>query len=344
MEQDGGRLLAYGRYGCVFTSSLHCKNKPPAIEDKHLPTITKLIEQDYAEIEFKMASIVRKIPLWKQYFAVSESICEPAKKQTESDLKKCPVVKGEPLSNFRVLSMAYRGVPIDSFRMNVKTFDPIAFISHFLEAGALLTLFGVVHRDIHRGNILIDTFGVPRIIDFNLAVYAKDDVAEDMFLHSHTLQVSQESPDATLVNATAHGYDGRRVIDSLLSKKEILKKIQSLLGVSTQYMRQRLNHFYQHSDSVKSGDSAAWFRSYWTKIDSWSVGVNIVFQIIKWSISPAFSLGPQQKKLFDVLRKMCEVSPLDRIDCVQALHLWNPSHLILQRYGKEWLAKVSTTV
>ena len=269
-------------------------------------------------------------------------MCEPSKSQTEKDLSKCHVLKENPLSDFSILSMTYHGVPIDAFRVNFTTFRPITFISHLLEAGALLNLFGVVHRDLHQGNILVDQHNVPRIIDVNLSVFAKEDVTEDDLLHQYTIHVGQEPPDATIVNGIVHGHDGIRVIDSILTKKVILKKIQTLLGVTPQQMKASLYHFYQQSKSVKDGDSAAWFRSYWTKYDSWGIGINIVFQIIKWSISTAFSIESHKAKLYPILRKMCAVSPLDRIDCVQALHQWDPNHFIIQRYGKEWLKKVGT--
>jgi serine/threonine protein kinase len=344
MEQYGGKMIDYGTYGCVFSSSLQCKNKkaPQVKEDAAHPPISKLISTEHAEVEYKISSLIRQIPLWKNYFAVSESICEPAKKQTERGIADCPVLEEQPLSKFRILSMTYHGVPIDAFRVNLKTFHPIAFISHLLEAGALLTLSGVVHRDIHRGNILVDQHHVPRFIDFNLSVFAKELVTEDMLSHQHTIHVGQEPPDSTIVNAISHGYDGTRVMNSILTNKAILKKVQTLLGVSPQHMKSRLTRFYQQSKSVKEGDIETWFKLYWTKYDSWGIGMNIVYQIIKWSIFPDFSIESHKAKLYPILRKMCEVSPVDRIDCVQALHQWNPNHFILQRYGKEWLKEAGT--
>jgi len=344
--QEGGKLLNHGMYGCVFTSSLHCKNKKSLehSEDKEHPPISKLIRNDHAEVEFKISSLIRQIPLWRNYFAVSESMCEPALKQTEKDLASCSVLEEQPITDFRILSMTYHGVSIDSFRFNLATFDVAKFISHLLEAGALLNLFGVVHRDIHQGNILVDQHNVPRIIDFNLSVFAKEVVTEDDLDHSHTVHVGQEPPDATIVNAVSHGHDGMRVIDSILTKKSVLKKIQTLLGVTPQQMKVSLYRFYQQSKSMKDGDPEAWFKTYWTKYDSWGIGINIVFQIIKWSISPAFSIEPHKAKLFPILRKMCAMSPVDRIDCVQALYQWNPTHFIIQKYGKEWLNKVGTGV
>jgi len=153
---------------------------------------------------------------------------------------------------------------------------------------------------------------------------------------------AQEPPDATIVTAVAQGHDGIQVIESILRRKPILKNIQTLLGTSEQTMKTSLNRFYQQSKSMKEGDSVAWFKTYWRTYDSWGIGVNIVVLLIKLSIWPKFSMDSFKTSLFPILRKMCAVSPLERIDCVQALHQLEPNHFILQRYGKEWLKKVGT--
>jgi len=76
IEQSGGELLGQGMYGCVFTSSLLCKNKKtPDKKDREEPLLSKLIERSQAEIEYTISNLIRQIPIWKNYFAVSESIC-----------------------------------------------------------------------------------------------------------------------------------------------------------------------------------------------------------------------------------------------------------------------------
>ena len=338
---SGGALLSQGMYGCVFTSSLHCKNKKQQpITDAEHPPLSKLIEREDATIEFAVSKLIQQIPHWKNYFAVSESLCEPAIKQTDKDMTLCKVLEKKPISTFRILSMTYHGIALDAFRVNLASFDVMKFFSHLLEAGALMTLYGVVHRDLHRGNIVVDQHNVPRIIDFNLSLLAKETITAEMLQHQHTVLLGQEPPDATIVNAVSQGHDGIRVIESMLRRKKVLTSIQTLLGISPQQMKTSLYRFYQQSKSMKEGNTVAWFKSYWRTYDSWSIGVNIVVFLMKLSIWPKFSMDPYKTKWFPILHKMCAVSPHDRIDCVQALQLLNPTHFIIQRHAKEWLAKV----
>jgi len=191
---------------------------------------------------------------------------------------------------------------------------------------------------------LVDDEQVPRIIDFNLAIPVNKKVSSSDLDHTYNYITGQEPPDSTLVNAINLGYKSERVINSLIDKKPIMRKIRSILGVSQYEQHLALDKFYSESKSVKAGDSVAWFNNYWRTIDSWAIGVNIVDLIAKLSLWPEFSstLRKVRPDLFPVLKKLCDVSPVHRIDCVQALNKLAPNSFIIRRYGKAWLAKVGT--
>ena len=344
---SGGRLFGEGMYGCIFTPSLQCKNKqdqPELTENKDHPPLSKLILRQDAELEFSISKVIRKIPIWKNYFAVAESICEPAKKQTDKELKDCGVMQDYGINEFRILSMSYYGVPATAYRFHLDDFDFMGFVTHFIEAGALLNLFGIVHRDIHQGNILIDSHDVPRIIDFNLAIPVEAPLEEGALKHMHTVAISQEPPDSTLVNAVANKLSADKVIDSIISTKPILNTIISVLHISRDSMHQSLLSFYQQSKSMKTGDLNTWFHTYWRTVDSWAIGVNLVDFIRKLSMWPKFnSIFAKHKALvFPILKRMCAVSPIDRIDCVQALYHLDPTNFIIKKYAKTWIEKVGT--
>jgi serine/threonine protein kinase len=218
------------------------------------------------------------------------------------------------------------------------------FIIHFIEAGALLNLFGIVHRDIHQGNILIDNEEVPRIIDYNLSILVNDTINIDMLKHKYEYNLGQEPPDSTLVNAVYMKYKYDKVIDSLIYKKSIMKKIRNILNITIEEQEDSLNNFYNDSKSAKIGDEISWFNNYWTKIDSWAIGVNIVDLISKLLLWPEFSKTYKKISpiLIPILKKMCEVNPRKRIDCVQALNQLSPNSFIIRKYAKPWLNKVST--
>jgi serine/threonine protein kinase len=285
--------------------------------------------------------MVHKIPLWKNYFVVSETICDPEPIQKDTDISKC-IDKPHLIVNYRILTMPFGGQAMSSFRFNVKGFDFMSFIKHFLECGALLNLFGVVHRDIHQGNILINNEFVPRIIDFNLAIPVNSDVTMEDLSHKYEYSIAQEPPDSVLVNAIAHKVKADKVIYDVTFKRPTMKQIKNLLGITNQAMADELEEFYMKSKSVKAGDTQRWFELYWRTIDSWAFGVNLVDLISRLSLWPAFGIiwKGSQGKVMPILRRLCEVSPLKRIDCVQALNHLDPNSFIIRKYGRAWLAKV----
>jgi serine/threonine protein kinase len=343
MITSGGHLMDEGMYGCIFTPSLVCKNKKDQPKPSKIPLLSKIIGTDSAELEYSIASIIRGIPLWKNYFAVATSMCEPSLKQTDKDISKCEVMSSKPLSDFRILSMTYGGLPLHNYRFTVDSFDMMNFFTHLISAGALLALFGIVHRDLHQGNVLVDSETIPRIIDFNLSII-KENATADELSHSHNIMLPQESPDATLVNAISLGYKRSQVIRSIIRKKPIIKKIRSLLGVSNETMIQSLDLFSSTSKSMVSGDTLLWFNTYWRMIDSWSVGVIIVELLTTFSLWPGFTstITKHKAQLFPLLRRMCAVNPLQRVDCVQALFYLQPNHFIIRKYAKAWLDKVGS--
>jgi hypothetical protein len=154
----------------------------------------------------------------------------------------------------------------------------------------------------------------------------------------------QESPDATLVNAISLGYKRSQVIRSILLKKPIIKKIRSLLGVSYEKMLQSLDQFTSTSKSMQSGDTLLWFNTYWRTIDSWSIGVIILELLSTFSLWSGFAptITKHKAQLFPLLRRMCAVNPLQRVDCVQALYYLQPNHFIIRKYAKAWMDKVGT--
>ena len=335
--QEGGKFLAQGSYGCIFTDFMACKKGKLTADGDPL---TKLTLQDDAEQEYGISEMIRKLPHWKQYFAVAEGICEPAKKQTEPDLDKCIPIKGHSFSDLRLLSTSYQGETMSRHKFATADMDIMRFATHFIEAGALLALFGIVHRDLHGGNFLIDAHHVPRIIDFNLALQVRPKMKEDDILHGIAVNITQEPPDSTIINAVVQGEDAEEIIAALI-KKPIIKKIGRVLSIQQNISRD-LRRFYYESRSAQAHDIVGWFHSYWRTVDSWAIGVNLVESFSLFSLWPSLAakLDAVRGKLFPVVAQMCAINPMDRIDCVQALQLLDPNNFIVRTYGRAWLAKI----
>lgn len=349
-QQTGGGLYDKGAYGCVFLPTLTCTpgtehKSPAATGETGIRYIDKLMDPDAAYIEYAVGQRVHRIPMWKNYFIVPTSTCTPAPKeqQSEQQLQQCDIIDGNPLQSLRILRMPFGGMPLSHayLRMNKNGDGLLSFILHLLEAGALLAMFGMVHRDLHQGNILVDGVSVPRIIDFNLAIDVRsgtDRVAN--LVHEVDYTFFQESPDSCVVGAIYHNKDGFDAIESFLRLRKSLIKVQSLLGITKQEMRDQLQYFLRHSRSAQNGDLAQWFNTYWHTQDSWAIGMNIVMLITDHLLWPSFAHGEYQTykyRLLPILRDMVNCNPMKRIDCVQALARLDAGNYIIRTYGRKWL-------
>jgi serine/threonine protein kinase len=348
VTQSGGKMIGDGIYGCVFMPELRCvphtkKKIALSTSSKEERHISKLIDNDSASIEFNLSKSISAIPLWRNYFVVSESLCQPAVKQVDPDLSRCEAIDGRKMKEFKILSMPYRGDSLHLHRFSMDSFDFMRFAKHMIEAGALMNLFNIVHRDLHQGNVLVDSQDVPRIIDFNLSFQANQNVTASALSHRFEPNIAHEPPDSALVNAIYQHHEYRanyeEALDRIIDKKSILRRIRSLLGTSTMEMRRDLDDFYRVSKSAKAGDTAGWFRMYWTKIDSWAIGTILVDLIVGFMNMRTFSSSYSaiRGKLEPILRDMCQINPIKRMDCVRALYRLDPNHFIIRKYAQEWL-------
>lgn len=348
--QTGGDLLDQGMYGCIFTDFLTCKREKgnpnkltisTPMDDPLHPPLTKLARMIDAENEYAISEVIRRLPNWKRYFAVAESMCTPALKQKEKDLSKCEALEKYPLSEARILSMTYYGVPLYRHSFPVRNFNIRTFFIHLMEGCSMLTLFGIIHRDLHQGNILVDRMNVPRIIDFNLSL-ARDGIQPEMLGFDYTVNIAQIPPDYMLANARRKHYNTEKVIDAIISKNTILNKLVKVLGISKEDMTLDLRRFSQVSQSIQKGDIMGWFQSYWRTVDSWAIGINIVDCLSKFMLWPALEvqITALRSEFFPVLKRMCAINPIERIDCIQALNEIDPQNFVVRTYGKEWLKKV----
>ena len=348
----GGKQIGEGMYSCIFLPQLTCKPNTTyhvssattrVQEPKGAASVSKLMDTDQAEIEYRISQKVARIPLWRNYFVISESICQPSLQQTDPDVPSCHRLENRTLGQMRLLMMPFRGQSLYRFSFDMNVFDPMAFILHLIEAGALLALYGITHRDLHQGNILIDDQMVPRVIDFNLSLAVKEEITAADLRHTYDPELFQEPPDSALITALVHGYRAARVIPDLIRRKKVLRTVVDTLGGSLEDMEDELEDFYENSKAMSSEKITEWFRMYWRVIDSWAIGVILADLIGKWSMWPRFQTtfrGPAADRVRAVLRGMCAVHPMKRIDCVQALAQLDPNHFILRKYGKEWISRL----
>jgi serine/threonine protein kinase len=186
----GGKVLASGGFGCVFTPALKCEGTTKRARNKVSKLMTeKHAIQEYEEIN-KYKKILETVPDYEDYYMLYDiTICRPSK-LTVSDLqnfKKCTALPkknitknniNESLEKVMTLNMPNGGLPVDDYLYDDGSFQKmytlhIALVN-LLKNGILpMNKKNIYHCDIKDANILVDTTTPSelktRLIDWGLS-------------------------------------------------------------------------------------------------------------------------------------------------------------------------------
>ena len=360
---EGGRFLGSGTYGCAFMPPLLCKGSTK----KQYGKVGKITPDILAEQEILVAKKIRKVPLASNYFLLPEpESCTPAaeKLQSEPGLKEChdEFIKSEKdidIQDLVQIVEPFGGTKpfymyFDAISLHPKRFDFLRFMRHILEAGSTLLVAQVCHFDIHPGNLLVDKHNTVRILDFGLS-FPVSSIDSKLLAGrwkrlrfgfepdaAHPSIHNAEPPELTIMNALRRNeFDVPTAIKLTVFGKQIFKDMEKYLGVSMQQSYKELDQFWKTSEFAKQKDYVKLWKTYWPGFDSWSIA-SIIMDVLKIiMLLPEFTEGPYKTKktaVLAALRGMLEPNPRERLDCIEALALFDPGNPWISRFGQKWLS------
>lgn len=189
-NKEGGKVLASGGFGCVFTPALKCEGATSRARNKVSKLMTeKHAIQEYEEIN-KYKRILETVPNYADYYLLYDiNICRPAE-LTASDLqnfKKCTALPKKNITKKNInasldkvmaLNMPNGGLPIDDYLYEDGTFQKMynlhIVLVKLLKDGIIpMNDKNIYHCDIKDANILVDTSSPTqlktRLIDWGLS-------------------------------------------------------------------------------------------------------------------------------------------------------------------------------
>jgi serine/threonine protein kinase len=347
--QEGGKLLGEGTYGCVFDPPLKCtkrKRVHKKNESKH--TVSKITSIQTGELEFETSIQLEKFPGASKYFVLMDELCvpEPKAKQQDPDVSKCDLLQGEKLTQQAQLNMPFGGIALRNVPRIPQRLDFFKMGQHLLEAGTILLMQGIVHRDIHPMNILVDSPTTCKLIDFGLSwrpeLLTLANMAENKMFLMFEPQFMQEPPEVTYGNGIRANVPEPIVFAKIYDGKHVLALVQKTLGITKESQINRLKRFLRQSKSVQDQNAYAFFKVYWSKFDAWAIGANLLTLWTDFMFESTFSQQPaylaMKPTVQRVLRGLLDCDAAHRFDCVEALELWAPESSILQNTRvKQWL-------
>jgi hypothetical protein len=363
-DQSGGDIVGVGSYGCVFDKPLKCADKRKSIKKGRIGKITMDFD---AEQEVTVANILRKRPIWQNFFVLADpESCKlaPIHEQKEKELDQCEPIFREhssiPYSEMIQIFFPWGGRQFGdvfySTNIHPNKFDFYRFMIHMLEAVGTMTLAGVSHFDLHPGNILLDQNGVGRLIDFGMAFNARnitqstlDNRWKQLAFGDHKKKAhwisNQEAPEITIMNAINHGYSVHDAIESLVYGKDIFKDLSApLFGIPRATASKKIEEFWKTSVAAHKKDWVSFWKSYWVGFDSWAIGTLFLTVLMKQlsfrSFSESSSWKNKRVPILTAIRGLLDTSPRNRIDAIEALALVDPGNAWLSRFGGgAWLEK-----
>ena len=344
---EGGAIIGQGHYGCVFDPPLLCEDAIKLKKGRRV--VGKLAEETDAKDELHAAKVLSAIPNSNEYFVLADTstYCKnlvPLNEQPDKKgVKLCEPIKHYGSKDMVHYTMPFGGISIMKYvESRNKSFPIREIVSHLLEGAALMTLNNYVHYDIHLGNLLIEG-SKARFIDFGFSFSASEITSETLDERWKVYDPARghgEPPEVTIITGLRKWYSLEGTVKQVAKEKSALKNAEKMLGLSRFTQMSEFMKFWNTSVVCKKKDWLGFFKMYWPAFDAWGVGFVILYiysnAIYIKNVSPDWPVLSTQLK--DLLRGLLRMDPRRRLDCVEALNMFNPSSRVLSSpSGKAWL-------
>jgi serine/threonine protein kinase len=317
------KLIQEGSYGCAFTPPLPCKKSRASSTERQ---VGKIIKKQHANIELSISTLIHAIPGWQRYFLIQEEDTCTSKNFAalrDEYENQCKTLRKAKDSSLLQLLSPHGGTSLFDLTLT-NTFDYIGSLRHMLEGVQKLQTQGICHYDLHEANILVDTRGTFRMIDFGAAFVGPEVSNKSIWRHIYDFQpeYAPQPPELSVQNGLHQGLSYNYTIQQTIAQKKVFKQLERLLGVPVVGQAEALDGFWRNT----SGDWPSFFHAHWASWDTWAVGVIFLKLLEKCFLLPAFvnvQWASKARELKAVLKGLLNVDPTKRMSAEAALKVLN---------------------
>ena len=180
----GGKMLASGGYGCVFSPAINCDGTS-LISKKYVSKVQ--VYNKYAKREIKIGRKIQQIRGYTNHYVPIVKHCEVKLGEIkDKDKGRCDIFEKRKSNKFTTMKMPYiNGTDFIDFMIQHKDNNYIvnkiiSSYNHLLTSISKLSQNNILHFDLKGTNILFDyDRKVPLLIDFGLSAIVDDDTSDE---------------------------------------------------------------------------------------------------------------------------------------------------------------------
>ena len=180
----GGKMLASGGYGCVFSPAIDCDGTS-LTSKKYVSKVQ--VYNKYAKREIKIGKLIQNIRGFTSHFDPIVKHCQVKLGEIKDDEKsKCDIFKKKDSKKFTTMKMPFiNGTDFIDFMIQNKDnnyiVNKIIFsYNHLLLSINKLLQSNILHFDLKGTNILYDyDTKLPLLIDFGLSSIIEDEISDE---------------------------------------------------------------------------------------------------------------------------------------------------------------------
>jgi len=329
----GGKLLAEGGYGCVFSPGINCDGSIM----KNKKYVSKVQRYDSSAMnEIKIGRYIQELSGFEDHFAPVLKHCEiDVASIKDSDKEKCGVFKKKKAKEFVVMKLQYiEGEDFMDYLINQKNSvqivsNIILSFNHILKSLTMLISKDIVHYDLKGTNILFNANKeIPLLIDFGLSVNMnqinKDNLKQMFYVYapeyyiwsleihylSYLVNKNEEPSDSELAEIAKKYVEGNKAIQRNFSpsfKKKYEKKcLRQLEKYNKMVLDRRIELIL----------------SYWKTFDNYSMSI-MYLKFLHYININGFIDNQFIIFFSKLLLRNIDPNPEDRLSLVETLHTFN---------------------
>lgn len=318
----GGALIATGAHGCLYDNMPDCKysraNKRSSVNRTRKISKVVALDDPSTDIEISNSQVLKHIPNYEDYFILIEDWCE--NDERPEGWQNCSLFKpGEQrIVKFMQLRMNYGGERLYEYARNHTLLmnNWLKIQIRVAEGLRNLHMRGWVHGDLHHGNIVVDEYGVARIIDFGQS-YSINKFGAKKIEISFTPEYDNYSPELDYVAGLQSGLEKLEIMQLIFTRKKILHKIDEIFprkgGIFGDLML-----FANYNDVITDSDAILYIKTYAKAADIWTLGYNFFNLYMDLLVDPVYLQSEFYKRnhgeQMQILRGMLHPDPRRRLN------------------------------